>query len=287
MSARQRNSPVAIVSALIAMIPLAAALIAADSRALASPAQTHAQAPPAQKAPKGKAIVPAPLPEVPMPFRIGEKLDYRIAWSAFNSAATLEITVPERRQLYSWRTWHLQAVFHTLRPVRTLFAIDDQFDSYTDTSSLESRQFEMYLQELGKSETHVLHFVPRDQPVRTPGPAVVVLPGTRDPLGMLFALRGVDWQHTPEVRVPVCDGHDLYEARAHMEALDEPVQVDAGTFRASRIAIRVFQNDKEVASTHFTLWFANDAARTPVQVVAELPFGEIRVELTSPKSSQR
>lgn len=243
-----------------------------------------AQIAPAHKTPKSRAVPPSAPPEIAMPFRVGEKLNYRISWSSFTSAALLQLSVPERRELFGWATWHFQAEFHTIRPIRTLFAIDDQFDSYTDASSLESRQLEIYLNELGKSETSVLHLIPSGERPRAPGPAVIVLPRTRDPLGMLFTLRAVDWQRTPELRAPVYDGHDLYEMRAHLEAAADPIQVDAGSFSASRISIQVFQNEKENAGIHFTIWLVNDAARTPLLIAAELPFGSLRVQLTSANS---
>jgi hypothetical protein len=261
----------------IVALALAAALTAKPQRLFALAAQVQSS----HKPSKSRPAAPLAPQEMTMPFRVSEKLYYRIAWSAFSNAAMLELSVPERRDLFGWRTWHFQAAFHTIRTVRTLFAIDDQFDSYTDTSSLECRQFEMYLNELGKSESDVLHLIPTGQHARAPGAATVVLPGTRDPLGMLLTLRAADWQRTPELRVPVYDGHDLYEMRAHLEAASDPVQTDAGSFTASRIAIAVFQNGKQDPAIQFTIWLANDAARTPVQVVATLPFGNLRVELTS------
>ncbi len=54
----------------------------------------------------------------PAPFRIGEKLTYRIAWANFSSAATVQLAVAERRDLHGWDTWHLRAQAHTLSPVR-------------------------------------------------------------------------------------------------------------------------------------------------------------------------
>jgi Protein of unknown function (DUF3108) len=215
---------------------------------------------------------------LPMPFGVGERLDYRVAWTSFDDAAAVELSVPEKRDLSGWRTWHFRAAIHSVH-VRSLFPIDDQFDSYTDVSSLESRRFEMYRNELGKNTTNIFDLVSKGQQTRSPGPAVIVLPGTRDPLGMLFTLRAVDWQRTAEVRVPVYDGHDLYEARAQIEAASESVQVDAGSFTASRIGIRLFKNGAEEASDRFTVWLANNPARLPVQFEAELPFGSIRVEM--------
>lgn len=214
----------------------------------------------------------------PMPFGVGERLDYRVAWTSFDDAAAVELSVPEKRDLFGWHAWHFRAAIHSVH-VRSLFPIDDQFDSYTDVSSLESRRFEMYRNELGKSTTNIFDLVAKGRQTRAPGPAVIVLPGTRDPLGMLFTLRAVDWQRTPEVRIPVYDGHDLYEARATIEAASELVQVDAGNFMASRIGIRLFKNGAEEASDRFTIWLANKPARLPVQFEAELPFGSIRVEM--------
>jgi Protein of unknown function (DUF3108) len=224
--------------------------------------------------------------ESAMPFQVGDRLNYRVAWTSFDDAAAVQLSVAERRNFFGWPTWHFQATIHTLGSVHTLFPVDDQFDSYTDISSLESRQFEMYRNELGKSTAKVYDLIHPGQQPRAPGPAVIVSPGTRDPLGLLFTLRAVDWQRTPEVRVPVYDGHDLYEMRAQIEAASDVVQVDAGSFMASRIAIRLFKNGAEDASVHFTIWLANDAARTPVQFAAELPFGDLRVELIDSKTGE-
>lgn len=219
--------------------------------------------------------------EVAMPFRIGEKLDYRVAWASFTSAASIELSVPERRELMGWGTWHFRALAHTLSPVRSLFAVDDQFDSYTDTATLESRQYETYLNEMGKKQEQKLHFLPEGQAGRGNVAGIVVSPGTRDPLGAVYALRGVDWQRTPEFNTPVYDGRDVYEMRARLEAPAEKMVVAAGNFSASKISIHLYQRGKEVAGTSFSAWLAHDAARTPVLMLAELPFGNLRVELVS------
>jgi hypothetical protein len=109
----------------------------------------------------------------------------------------------------------------------------------------------------------------------------MVLPGTRDPLGALYALRSVDWQKTPDYRAPVYDGRDVYELRARVVAANEAITVAAGNYAASRISIHLFQHDKEVSGMSFSAWLAHDLARTPVLMQADLPFGNLRVELTT------
>jgi Protein of unknown function (DUF3108) len=219
------------------------------------------------------------IEEQPAPFRIGETLNYRAAWAAFANAATVQLSVVERRDLFGWPTWHFRALIHTQNPTRMLFPIDDQTDSYSDRMTFESHQYELYLNEIGGKQTEVLHFVPAGKSPRAPGAAMVVLPGTLDPLGALYALRNVDWRRVPEFRAPVCDGHDVFEMAATREASAEDVIVDAGNFSATRIGLRLYRDGKEVPGIGFEIWLANDAGRTPVEMQAVLPFGNIRIEL--------
>ena len=221
----------------------------------------------------------AAVKEQPVPFRAGETLNYRVTWAAFATAASVQLSVTERRVLFGWQTWHFRAVAQTLSPVSTLFPIDDQFDSYTDAESLECRQFETHLNELGKISDQVQHLVATGQKSRAPGASVIVLPGTRDALGALYSLRAADWQRTPELDAPVYDGKDIFDMRAHREGAGEAVTVPAGNFTASRISVRVFQHEKEMTAIHIAVWLATDAAHTPVVLQATLPFGTLRAEL--------
>ncbi len=233
------------------------------------------------KAIKSKADPPSAMKPVAMPFRTGETLNYRVSWSAFSNAASVQLTVPEQRDLFGYSTWHFRALAHTLNPVRELFSVDDQFDSYADQSTLEARQYETHLDELGKIQDQVFHFAAPGVASHGPRPSVVVLVGTRDPLGTLYELRDVDWEHTPEFLGTVYDGHDLYEATAKREITDDNVTIAAGTFSTSRVAIDLFQHQKPVAGVHVIVWIANDAAHTPILMEAQLPFGNLRAELTS------
>ena len=159
--------------------------------------------------------------------------------------------------------------------------MDDQFDSYTDVANLDSHQYEMYLDEMGKRHDEVLHLIAIGQSRRGNVAPVIVQPGTRDPLGAFYALRAADWKRTPELRVPLYDGSDLYEMRAHLEVPLETVAITIGNYQASRIAIHLFMHGKEVPQTNFSVWLTDDVARTPVLVEAEMPYGNFRGELTA------
>jgi uncharacterized protein DUF3108 len=216
-----------------------------------------------------------------VPFRIGETLTYHVSWAGFSNAATAELSLPEHREILGWRTWHFRASAHTLSPLRSFMTVDDQLDSYADVKTFESRQYETHLREMGSIENQILHPSSVAQPYRTTIPVVAVLPGTLDPLGTLFELRTVDWRRTPEFCAPVYDGEDLLEVRARLEVPNETIAVDAGNFSAARISVHLYRKGVEITQESFSLWLANDLARSPVLLQAELPMGSVRVELAS------
>ncbi len=211
--------------------------------------------PPAASTPSASAL----------PLRVGEKLDYTAHFSKLSNVATIQLAVVERRDFFGKAAWHLQAVAHTVNPMRIIFELDDQFDS---------------LNERGRREDAVLRLTSDKDPAPPDATAVRVLAGTRDPLGFVDYLRTTDWQRTKDVNGPVYDGRNLYEVRAHLASDSSAVTVPAGSYTASRIEVRVFQNGAEMKDAHFWVSLANDSGRTPVLLEAELPFGTARVELT-------
>jgi hypothetical protein len=236
------------------------------------------------QAPKHGKKKPVPPPALAaVPFAAGERLEYAAQWNKFVTAATLKLTVVERRDFFGRSTWHFQALAQTIDPVRMLYTIDDQFDSYTDAVTLECRQYESYLREQSKRQDLVVPMATKADPARSGVHVYLVLAGTQDPLGIFYRLRTQDWAKEPVTRVPVFDGRQYYEVEAKRESAGVPVTVAAGTFVVSRIALRVFQGGQEIPNLKVWMSLALDAARTPALIEAEAPFGTVRAELTARK----
>ena len=210
----------------------------------------------------------------------GEVLEFTGSVAKVSNVASLRLVVNGRKEVAGKDAWHLQAFAHTQNPLRMVFELDDQFDSYSAPGDFASVQYEMRLNERGQKVQSVQRMTPTG---REPAPAGAsearVLPGTRDPLGMMQYLRSVDWTKTPVVHGPVYDGHKLYEVRAQKIGSAE-VEVPAGKFSTATVDIKVFDDGVEMKDAHFTVYLARDAARTPVLLEAVLPFAAARVELT-------
>jgi hypothetical protein len=249
-----------------------------------SPAKKPAPAPTkkASSSTEAKKTVPPVDPGVPL--REGEVLDYSANVANLNNVATLTLKVIGRGNFVGKSAWHLQATAHTLSPLRMVFELDDQFDSYSDAGTLASMQYEMRLSERGQKVKSLQRMTAAGkEPAPADAAAARVLPGTRDPLGLMGYLRNVDWSKTPEVRSPVYDGHKLYDVRAKIAGSSESVSVPAGRYTASKIEIRVFEDGVEMKDASFTLHLANNAGRTPVLLEAIMPFATARVELQQAK----
>jgi len=229
----------------------------------------------------GDRLTPA---EAGTPFRPGEVLEFAADVAKLGNVANLRLQIVDRRNFFGRNAWHLQAFARTENPLRMVFELDDQFDSYSDALTLSSLQYEMHLNERGEKQESI-------QRMTTTGaeraPANVtqtrVVPGTRDPLGLMQYLRTVDWAKTHEVRGPVYDGHKLYDVAARLDGSAQNITVPAGSFSASKIEIRVFDAGAELKDAHFTLYLAGNAAQTPVLLEAVVPFATARVVLVKMK----
>lgn len=239
------------------------------SEEIKSAAPAQPAAPLAKKAPAEPLFSP----------KEGEVLQFSASLAKVSNVASLRLEVVDKKEMQGKPAWHFQATAKTQNAMRLIFDLDDRFDSFSESNSFTGIQYEMHLNERGQKVQSVQRLTTTGKEPSTPGAsAAIVLPGTRDPLGMMQYLRSINWEQTREVRSPVFDGRKMYDVRAKIIGTSEVV-VPAGRFVAATIEIRVFDNGAEMKDAHFTLYLAHDKARTPVLLLAVLPFAEARVEL--------
>jgi hypothetical protein len=226
---------------------------------------------------------PAPA-EAATPLHAGEVLEFAADVAKLSNVANLRLQIVERRNFFGKSAWHLQAFARTENPLRMMFELDDQFDSYSDAATLSSLQYEMHLNERGEKQESIQRMTTTGTESAPPNATQTrVVPGTRDPLGMMQYLRTVDWNRVREVHGPVYDGHKLYDVRAAYAGGAENVAVPAGNFATSKIDLRVFDDGVEMKDAHFTLYLASNPTRTPVLLEAVMPFATARVALVKVK----
>ncbi len=218
-------------------------------------------------------------------FRIGEILNYRVDWGRYTGAATAQLQIIDRGDFDGAAAWHFRAKVHTSEPIRTLYPMDDQIDSYAMGGNLTTREFRERLTEFGKLENTEASLVSPGGSAVSTEPRVIVPSGTHDALSAIYFLRATDWKNVREVRVPVFDGQNVYQMLAE-SGMASAIRVPAGTYQATKIEIHLFDGDREVPDESFNLWLADDDARTPVLCEAQLTMGNLRIELAGNSASE-
>ena len=252
----------------------------ATGSAIETPSETSSEPAPSQPVTPAAKKTSAPVEPSFAP-KTGEILQFSASLAKVSNVASLRLEVLDKKEINGKPAWHFQATAKTQNAMRIIFELDDRFDSFSEGNNFTGVQYEMRLSERGQKVQSIQRLTTTGKEPAPPGASsAVVLPGTRDPLGMMQYLRSVNWDQTREVKGPVFDGRKLYDVRAKLTGTSEVV-VPAGRFTAATIEIRVFDKDVEMKDAHFTLYLAHNAARTPVLLQAVLPFAEARVELQS------
>lgn len=235
---------------------------------------SHRQSPAAPRA----ATVQPPV------FRIGETLKYRIDWQHYAGAGVAQLQVVDRGDFYGASSWHFRATVHSAQPIRALYPMDGQIDSYALFTGLVSRRYEEHFREFGKPEdTDAWLVSPEELPSATT-PRIIVPPNTRDALSAIYLLRVTDWRHVQELHVPVFDGENVYEMVAKAGP-SSTVHIATGSYQATEIEIHLFDGSREVTDEHFKVWLADDLTHIPLFCEAYLSMGTVRLELTSDTAS--
>lgn len=100
---------------------------------------------------------------------------------------------------------------------------------------------------------------------------VEIPPCVHDVMGGLLALRGLRLEPGKTVRLPISDGKKTVQAR--IEAQDrEDIHTPAGTFRAVRYEVYLFNNVLFSKPGHLHIWLTDDERRLPVQLQVRLQF---------------
>jgi hypothetical protein len=64
-----------------------------------------------------------PAPAAVVPFNAGERLSFRVIWSKFSvNAATIQLSVVERRDFFGRMAWHFRALAQTIDHAHCLSA---------------------------------------------------------------------------------------------------------------------------------------------------------------------
>jgi hypothetical protein len=220
-----------------------------------------------------------------VPFQIGERLSYDVAWSAYVTAATATLHVKERQARGSGTVFDLVAEGQSVGLLNAVYPVYYKAESLLDTQTLQPTISTFYSDERGRRNLRTTRFGGRTTieftpDVGAPRETHTVPPDSRDPLSAVYVLRTVPLKPGPVLAMPVVDGAEIYQTR-WQAAGPESISTPAGTFSAWRLTPALADaNGQPITATRITLWMSSDARRLPVKLQAELPIGTFTLTLT-------
>jgi hypothetical protein len=267
-------------------VGLMLALVSAAAR------QTPVRTPPrpSSGAKPPTAAAPAAPPvrtERPVPFRIGETLEYDVSWSSFVTAGTATVKVLDKRQSLGSAAYYIYAEGRPTPLVAKLYSLYYKADTLLDVYTLLPQRAAVYSDENGRRRMKVTLF---DQVHRTASYEVqtatlvkrplTLRPGTLDLVSLLFVLRASTMLEGGRITVPVTDSGDLYIVRVMIGAR-AAIRTPAGTFNAWRLTPLATDSQGQPVDNNIVIWMSDDARRLPVRLEAELPVGQFVLVLRS------
>jgi hypothetical protein len=202
-----------------------------------------------------------------------ESFSYNIEWRLFNAGrARVDINNTSQPKPEATIKFHLESTGF----VSKLFKVDDEYTARLN-GNLCAESAHLIAHEGNRlretsitfdPEAHKAIYLERD---RAKNNAVVlqqeieVPPCVHDVVGGLFYLRTLNLEPGQSTQIPVSDGKKSVMVKVEAQARED-VKTPAGTFRAIRYEIYLFNNVLYKRSAHVNVWLSDDRRRLPVQI---------------------
>jgi len=215
----------------------------------------------------------------PVPWKSGERLQYRVSWANFVAAGELALECTEVSDPGKARLYRLAVRARSVDWVRTLFLnVNDSYESSVDAETLLPIQAQARLEHGNKIEQDSIRFDHQNRVVRlSNGQSRPLDPNTYDAATLMFILRTLDLTGKTQV-LRLLDKQTVYTLRAEGERT-ESVRIGQKDYQVARVAIKQLENGIAQDTLKIRLYLTSDSHRLPVLMTAEPAWGTIRVEL--------
>jgi hypothetical protein len=250
-------------------------------------AETAAQQP--RTARPAPAPPVAPRREAEVPFRVGERLTYDVAWQTYLVAGTATTTVIEKKPSFNSTAYYIVAEGRPLPLIQRLYALYYKMDTLFDSFSTLSQQSALYTEEGNDRRTattrfdRAAHKALVERQSETVARAEVVVPSdATDGLATLYALRARSFNAGDKLTVPVVDNGTLYSVNVEATG-PEHLRMRLGEFDAWNLRVTIFDPKKEQVGKNISVMMSRDERRLPLRIQADLPVGYFVLALKEAK----
>ena len=248
----------------------------------------------AQVSPEKVAFTPPKIAE-PLPFKIGETLDYDVSFSrlVFSGAiGELKLTVSKpvdttRPEMLELRA---EAVSKGFFPALFGLKVKDRYISLINPSDfgmsastklLEEGKVRREQKSVVNRETGLVTYTDRDLANVKSQPKVKEKPSPswiQDLLSTIYFVRTQPLKEGDVIPVPITDGGEIYNIEV-IAGRREEIKTGAGKFKAIQLNAKVFDGRYVRRSGEMLVWVTDDPARIPVRARIKTSGATVTVDL--------
>jgi hypothetical protein len=211
-----------------------------------------------------------------LPFAIGEKLSYDIAWGTFASVGKASFEVRQQGMLGSDRVFELYGEATSRGAAQTLINVDDQLSSFVLIDKLTPVRTDLRLRE-GRRNKQVIatYNSTNNTATLSNGTVIAISPGTLDLVSLFYAIRASEMKIGAIYNFPFLDANHRLRVITIKVAKQETIDGPTGQRDSWQLDILIGQ------ALIAQAWISNDTARLPLYIATRTRFGELRFILTS------
>ncbi len=231
----------------------------------------------------GHGNKPGPSARV-LPFDLGERLNYEIAWGKFTSVGRASFEVQQKGYLQQKgdlgerRVFQFAAEATSIGAARAVININDQLTSYADADTLEPVKTDTRLREGRRVKQVTAEYDWAKRQVKLPnGTEINIQPGTLDLVSLFYAIRATELKLGSAYKYAFLDAnHRVYNVNVRANKT-ETIGGPLGTRDCLQLDVLTPDKAQLIAQA----WVSNDARRLPLYLVMRMRFGELRFQLIS------
>ena len=268
------------VRALRVLLVLALTVCALPSSVRTLAQSGRAPTPATKPTPAQKKTAPAPARPVEaiVPFRVGEVLDYDVAWSSFLTAGSATLTLADKSAAFGSTVYHVVGEGRPVSLVARLYTLSYKAETWLDVYTLLPHQGRIYSEEGQERQTKTVGFDQRAHTARfeesgAPSRQMTVPPLTQDALSAIYALRAQALTPGKKISMPVAHDENVLTLQITVDGR-ETTTCGLGTIPSLKLTPTILDASGTVKTVRaLTLWISDDARRLPLRMRADLAVG--------------
>lgn len=219
-----------------------------------------------------------------IPFKKGEKLDYKIAYGILGGGTACIEVKDESKQLNGKELFHIVGTGKSTPFWDHFYKIRDRYETYMEEETYNPRLFIRNVDEGGFQFSQHYKFYPEKQLVKTQDEKEFQVPeNVQDMMSAFFYARTFDFAGIEKgdiVTVQSFVDNEIYPLSIKYLG-NQMVKTEAGKFDCMKFAPMVQQGRIFKSEEDLTVWISNDANKIPVKAEAEILIGSVTMELTA------